>query len=88
MAPEMVIPIHSFHPDKFKDYFPNVRLVNDGEVVNLWKLKILRFKLKRKKLMTKAELNENMAKDAKISKAAANAGIEGGRATGTSWYNI
>ncbi|NQT70667.1 MAG: MBL fold metallo-hydrolase [Desulfobacteraceae bacterium] len=35
MAPEMVIPIHSFHPDKFKDYFPNVRLVNDGEVVNL-----------------------------------------------------
>ena len=34
--------------------------------------------------MTKAELNENMAKDAKISKAAANAGIEGGRATGTS----
>jgi ribonuclease J len=35
MAPEMVIPIHSFHPDKFKDYFPNVRLVNDGEVINL-----------------------------------------------------
>ncbi|MFC1812861.1 MBL fold metallo-hydrolase [Thermodesulfobacteriota bacterium] len=35
MAPEMVIPIHSFHPEKFKDYFPNVRLVNDGEIVNL-----------------------------------------------------
>lgn len=35
MAPEMVIPIHSFHPDKFKDYFANVRLVDDGEVVNL-----------------------------------------------------
>jgi len=35
VAPEMVIPIHSFHPDKFKDYFPNVRLVDDGEVVNL-----------------------------------------------------
>jgi len=35
MAPETVIPIHSFHPDKFKDYFPNVRLVNDGEVINL-----------------------------------------------------
>jgi len=35
MAPEMIIPIHSFHPDKFKDYFPNVRLVDDGEVVNL-----------------------------------------------------
>ncbi|RZB37102.1 MAG: hypothetical protein SRB2_01606 [Desulfobacteraceae bacterium Eth-SRB2] len=35
MTPEMVILIHSFHPDKFKDYFPNVRLVDDGEVVNL-----------------------------------------------------
>ena len=35
MVPETVIPIHSFHPDKFKDYFPNVRLVEDGEVVNL-----------------------------------------------------
>ena len=35
MVPEMVIPIHSFHPDKFKDYFPNVRLVDDGEIVNL-----------------------------------------------------
>jgi len=35
MAPEMVIPIHSFHPDKYKDYFPNVKLVNDGEIVKL-----------------------------------------------------
>jgi len=35
MAPEMVIPIHSFYPDKFKDYFPNVRIVDDGEIVNL-----------------------------------------------------
>lgn len=35
ITPEMVIPIHSFHPDKFKDYFPNVRLVDDGEVVSL-----------------------------------------------------
>jgi ribonuclease J len=35
MAPEMVIPIHSFHPDKIKDYFPNVRPVEDGEVINL-----------------------------------------------------
>ena len=34
-APEMVIPIHSFHPDKFKDYFPNVRFVDDGEIVKL-----------------------------------------------------
>jgi hypothetical protein len=35
MAPEMVIPIHSFHPDKYKDYFPNVRLAEDGQIVNL-----------------------------------------------------
>ena len=35
MAPEMVVLIHSFHPDKFKDYFSNVRLLDDGEVVNL-----------------------------------------------------
>ena len=35
MTPEMVIPIHSSHPEKFKDYFPNVRLVDDGEIVNL-----------------------------------------------------
>ena len=35
MTPEMVIPIHSFHPEKFKDYFQNVRLVDDGEIVNL-----------------------------------------------------
>jgi ribonuclease J len=35
MAPEMVIPIHSFHPEKFKDYFQNVRLVNDGETLIL-----------------------------------------------------
>lgn len=35
MAPDMVIPIHSFYPDKFKDHFPNVRLVEDGEIVNL-----------------------------------------------------
>lgn len=35
MSPEMVIPIHSFHPEKFKDYFQNVRLVDDCEIVNL-----------------------------------------------------
>ncbi len=35
MVPEMVIPIHSFHPDKYKDHFPNVMCVDDGEVVNL-----------------------------------------------------
>ena len=35
MTPEMLVPIHSFYPDKFKDYFNNVMLVNDGETVNL-----------------------------------------------------
>jgi len=35
MIPETVVPIHSFHPEKFKDYFPNVRPVDDGEIVNL-----------------------------------------------------
>jgi ribonuclease J len=31
--PEMIIPIHSFHAEKFQEYFPNVRLVNDREVL-------------------------------------------------------
>ena len=35
ISPEIVVPIHSFYPDKFKDNFKNVRVVNDGEVVNL-----------------------------------------------------
>ena len=35
MAPEVVIPIHSFHPDKYKNYFPNVRLLHDGDFVEL-----------------------------------------------------
>jgi ribonuclease J len=33
LHPEMVIPIHSFHAEKFKEYFPNVRLVNDREIL-------------------------------------------------------
>ena len=35
VAPDNIIPIHSFYPDKFKSYFKNVRLVKDGETVNL-----------------------------------------------------
>jgi len=35
LDPEMIIPIHSFHPKKYTDYFPNVRLVEDGEVVEV-----------------------------------------------------
>jgi len=31
LDPKMVIPIHSFHTEKFQEYFPNVRLVKDGE---------------------------------------------------------
>jgi ribonuclease J len=33
LNPEMLIPIHSFHTDKFQDYFSNVRLVKDQEVL-------------------------------------------------------
>jgi len=35
LDPEIVIPIHSFHPEKYKDHFPKVRLVDDGEAVEL-----------------------------------------------------
>ena len=35
MAPEVIIPIHSFYPDKYKNYFPNVRLLHDGDFVKL-----------------------------------------------------
>ena len=33
LKPEMIIPIHSFHAGEFQKYFPNVRLVNDCEVL-------------------------------------------------------
>ncbi len=35
IAPNIIIPIHSFYPDKFKSYFNNVKLVKDRETVNL-----------------------------------------------------
>jgi ribonuclease J len=35
MSPEVIIPIHSFHPDHFKSHFTNVRIVKDGELVDL-----------------------------------------------------
>ena len=38
MSPEVIIPIHSFHPDHFKSHFSNVRVVKDGELVDLNKL--------------------------------------------------
>jgi len=35
LSPKMIIPIHTFHPEKFKDYFSNVRLVNNGEELDV-----------------------------------------------------
>ena len=35
IAPDNIIPIHIVYPDKFKSYFKNVKLVKDGETVNL-----------------------------------------------------
>ena len=35
MVPDIIVPIHSFYPDKFKDHFKNVKIVNDGEIVDL-----------------------------------------------------
>jgi len=35
MAPDMIVPIHSFHPDQFQNYFSNVKFVTDGEIIRL-----------------------------------------------------
>ena len=35
MSPEMIIPIHGFHPDQFRKHFSNVRCVKDGEIIAL-----------------------------------------------------
>jgi len=35
LKPETIIPIHSFHAEKFQEFFPNVRLVKDREVLEL-----------------------------------------------------
>jgi ribonuclease J len=35
LGPKMVIPIHTFHPQKFKDHFSNVRLVDNGEELDI-----------------------------------------------------
>ncbi len=35
LTPKMIIPIHTFHPEKFKDHFSNVRLVNNGEELDI-----------------------------------------------------
>jgi mRNA degradation ribonuclease J1/J2 len=35
LNPEMTIPIHSFHAERFQKYFPNVRLANDRELLEV-----------------------------------------------------
>jgi ribonuclease J len=35
LDPKIVIPIHTFHPQKFKDHFSNVRLVDNGEELDI-----------------------------------------------------
>lgn len=35
ISPEMIIPIHSFHPEQFQKHFSNVRRVEDGEILSL-----------------------------------------------------
>lgn len=35
LNPKMIIPIHTFHPDKFKDHFSNVRLLDNGEELDI-----------------------------------------------------
>jgi len=35
LSPKMIIPIHTFHPEKFEDYFCNVRLVDNGEELDI-----------------------------------------------------
>lgn len=35
LNPRKVIPIHTFHPDQFKELFPNVVLLNDGQTLEV-----------------------------------------------------
>jgi len=35
LKPSMLIPIHTFHAEKFEDDFSNVRLIKDGEVLQI-----------------------------------------------------
>jgi ribonuclease J len=35
LKPRWIIPIHTFHPEKFNDMFPNVIHVEDGETISL-----------------------------------------------------
>ena len=35
MKPKMLIPIHTFESGKYPDTFSNVKILNDGEVIDL-----------------------------------------------------
>ncbi len=35
LSPQMTIPIHSFHPEQFHDLFANVKMIADGEEINI-----------------------------------------------------
>jgi len=35
LSPKALIPIHSFHVDRFVEYFENVQLVNDREIIEV-----------------------------------------------------
>jgi ribonuclease J len=35
ISPEMLIPIHSFHTDRFSQHFRNVRLIQDNETIEI-----------------------------------------------------
>ena len=35
MRPKMLIPIHTFEPDSYPNLFKNIKILNDGEVLNL-----------------------------------------------------
>lgn len=35
VAPTTVIPVHTFEPQAFRDHFPNVRLPEDGQVIEI-----------------------------------------------------
>ncbi len=34
LSPKTLIPVHTFHPELFRDHFQNVRLVSDGEIAD------------------------------------------------------
>jgi ribonuclease J len=35
IAPKQIIPIHSFHPEQYQDFFENVQMVDDGEEIEI-----------------------------------------------------